>query len=137
MSVANVFSFKSLHTTPPTYCQQFLNIRWYTIRNWRQQINNCTKMIGYKPWFMQGILQAICVLKQRECWRHRSSRMWQCHWASSFWCFKGLWWCHLQGLAIERTAAWGGGVTSRCPEVRGCQKVWHLEEPHWDELKVV
>jgi len=89
-----------------------------------------------KPWFMQDTLQAVCVLKKWECWRHRSSRMWHCHWAGSFWCFIWLWWCHLQGLAIKKTAAWEGGVTSRWPEIWGCQKVWHLEEPHWDELKV-
>jgi len=28
LSVANVFSFKSLRTTPPIYRQLFLNIRW-------------------------------------------------------------------------------------------------------------
>ena len=27
----------SPHTTPPTYRQWFLNIRWQTVRNWRQQ----------------------------------------------------------------------------------------------------
>ena len=36
LSAANVFSFKSAPTTPPTYYQRFLNT-WQTVHNWRQQ----------------------------------------------------------------------------------------------------
>jgi len=37
------------------------------------------------------------------CWRLLSSGIWCCvHWVSGSWCFKRIWWLHLQGQAVVK-----------------------------------
>lgn len=48
------------------------------------------------------VFLAVCIcMCVRNSWKSVSLSMWQCQWASSYSHFEGLWYLHLQGLAVQ------------------------------------